>query len=137
MTMKRFVAMLLAILMVLQVSPLTAMADGVFYSNTVRGVDVHTVNFMIAESVKEDGTFNYTTVTQYVEPGAKAEEPDVPDIDGYKKAGWDGDVTAAINADVTFTYQYTPIVIRKVTVYFQYADGSMAKPTLAMNMMPR
>ena len=88
MTMKRFVAMLLAILMVLQVSPLTVMADGVFYSNTVRGVDVHTVNFMIAESVNEDGTFNYTTVTQYVEPGAKAEEPDVPDIDGYKKAGF-------------------------------------------------
>ncbi|MBQ4552626.1 MAG: InlB B-repeat-containing protein, partial [Clostridia bacterium] len=128
MSKKRIVAMLLAILMVLQISPLSALADGVFYSNTVRGVTSWNVTFKMAQSADDVGTLS-EVVSQVVENGAQAEAPDIPDIDGYKTIGWDKDETAPITADTVFSAVYAPIVIRTVTVNFVYADGSTAKQT--------
>ena len=95
---KRFVAWLLIVMMVLQVSPLNVLAERqMLLSNIQYGGKYHPVTFT-------DMNDN-TLVTQLVLHGEAAVEPDIPDVEGYAFTGWtssiEGSTVDSVTADNT------------------------------------
>ncbi|MBE5772815.1 MAG: hypothetical protein E7337_02630, partial [Clostridiales bacterium] len=134
MTMKRFLAILLTVMMLVQAMPLGALAEATVVSNVLEGSDYHTVTFDVAKTdennnaVLTDGKITYETLaTQYVENGKTAIAPDVPDVNGYYYDGWDLDVEGAVSENTKFVAQYSPITYHTVTVNYVYADGSTVR----------
>ncbi len=85
--MKRFMAMLMAMLMILQVMPVEAMAEGIEglksrVSNVITGSTFFTLTFTVEG---EDG--NDDVITQYVEAGHTPVLPEAPAKAGYTFVG--------------------------------------------------
>ena len=134
--MKRFMAMLMAMLMILQVMPVEAMAEGIEglksrVSNVITGSTFFTLTFTVEG---EDGN---DVITQYVEAGHTPVLPEAPAKEGYTFAGWfveDTQVTdkTPITSDMNAVAQFTPIATVTVTVNYVAEDGTtpVADPTI-------
>lgn len=136
--MKRFMAMLMAMLMILQVMPVEAMAEGIEglksrVSNVITGSTFFTLTFTVEG---EDG--NDDVITQYVENGQKPVLPENPAKAGYTFVGWftadDTEVTkeTLITSDMAAVARFTPIATVTVTVNYVAEDGTtpVADPTI-------
>ena len=136
--MKRFMAMLMAMLMILQVMPVEAMAEGIEglksrVSNVITGSTFFTLTFTVEG---EDG--NDDVITQYVENGQKPVLPENPAKAGYTFVGWftadDTEVTkeTMITSDMAAVARFTPIATVTVTVNYVAEDGTtpVADPTI-------
>lgn len=135
--MKRFMAMLMAMLMILQVMPVEAMAEGIEglksrVSNVIAGSTFYTLTFTVEG---EDG--NNDVITQYVEAGHTPVLPEAPAKEGYTFAGWfveDTQVTdkTPITSDMAAVARFTSIATVTVTVNYVAEDGTtpVADPTI-------
>ena len=135
--MKRFMAMLMAMLMILQVMPVEAMAEGIEglksrVSNVITGSTFFTLTFTVKG---EDG--NDDVITQYVEAGHTPVLPEAPAKAGYTFVGWftadDTEVTkeTLITSDMAAVARFTPIATVTVTVNYVAEDGTqVADPTV-------
>ena len=135
--MKRFMAMLMAMLMILQVMPVEAMAEGIEglksrVSNVITGSTFFTLTFTVEG---EDG--NDDVITQYVENGQKPVLPENPAKAGYTFVGWftadDTEVTkeTPITSDMAAVARFT--LIATVTVKVNYVaenEEPVADPTV-------
>ena len=134
--MKRFMAMLMAMLMILQVMPVEAMAEGIEglksrVSNVITGSTFYTLTFTVEG---EDG--NDDVITQYVEAGHTPVLPEAPAKEGYTFAGWfveDTQVTdkTPITSDMNAVARFT--LIATVTVKVNYVaenEEPVADPTV-------
>lgn len=130
--MKRFMAMLMAMLMILQVMPVEAMAEGIEglksrVSNVITGSTFFTLTFTV-----EGGD----VITQYVEAGHTPVLPEAPAKEGYTFAGWfveDTQVTdkTPINEDMNAVARFAPIATVTVTVnYVAENEEQVADPTV-------
>lgn len=112
---KRFLASLLSVIMLLQMMPVSAIAEGVFYSNVEKGADYYKVVFQ-----DENGT---SVTTQYVMSGETLILPEDLSKEQHKFLGWyvgDEQVTAdtAVTADMTVTARFEEIAL--YTVHVKY-----------------
>ncbi len=112
---KRFLASLLSVIMLLQMMPVSAIAEGVFYSNVEKGADYYKVVFQ-----DKDGTL---VTTQYVMGGETLILPEDLSKEQHKFLGWyvgDEQVTAdtAVTADMTVTARFEEIAL--YTVHVKY-----------------
>ena len=135
--MKRFMAMLMAMLMILQVMPVEAMAEGIEglksrVSNVITGSTFFTLTFTVEG---EDG--NDDVITQYVENGQKPVLPENPAKAGYTFVGWftadDTEVTkeTLITSDMAAVARFTLIATVTVTVnYVAENEEPVADPTV-------
>lgn len=135
--MKRFMAMLMAMLMILQVMPVEAMAEGIEglksrVSNVITGSTFFTLTFTV-----EGADGNDDVITQYVENGQKPVLPENPAKAGYTFVGWftadDTEVTkeTLITSDMAAVARFTPIATVTVTVNYVAEDGTqVADPTV-------
>ncbi len=136
--MKRFMAMLMAMLMILQVMPVEAMAEGIEglksrVSNVITGSTFFTLTFTVEG---KDG--NDDVITQYVENGQKPVLPENPAKAGYTFVGWftadDNEVTkeTLITSDMAAVARFTSIATVTVTVNYVAEDGTtpVADPTI-------
>ena len=136
---KRFIALMLVVLMIGQMLPLNALADGwnMAVSNEVQGADYVNVKFQYPLYTEEQGQESISgyelIVEQMVKKGGTAVEPNIPDLAGREFTGWvnsEGsplDVKAPVNEDTVFTAAYRKLDIRTVTINYVFdVDGSMA-----------
>lgn len=79
---KRFMAILLSALMILQALPVSAMAEE---WNKVRSAPIKGVQAFEVKFLAEDGA---QLVHQLVESGFTPVEPDIPDVEGKRFVGW-------------------------------------------------
>ena len=121
MKMKRFLAMVVALLMVLQMMPLGVMAEGLtgLYSAPIQRSDggIVTVTFL-------DNEGNNVTEDYLIEAGGSISPlPDAPDIEGFVFSGWyvgDAEVTTStvFTSDTKVRAKYTQLF----TVTFVYEN---------------
>jgi uncharacterized repeat protein (TIGR02543 family) len=103
-------------------------------SNEVRGADYVKVEFQYPIYDEEDVISGYSTiVTQMVEKGGMAVEPNIPDLVGRRFTGWtDGQgnplkVSDPVYNDTVFLAAYSKLDKRTVTINYVFEmDGSMA-----------
>ena len=145
MSKKRFLAILLSVVMLLQAMPTNVLAAETLISNEVGNDTYHAVEFYRAavdesgNPVLADGVLTYALVTtQLVKSGSDAVLPDIPDVDGYQTIGWER-VPAAegntISADgVQYYARYSKIGKYTVSVKYVYADGSEASQSLSYDI---
>ena len=145
MSKKRFLAILLSVVMLLQAMPTNVLAAETLISNEVGNDTYHAVEFYRAavdesgNPVLADGVLTYALVTtQLVKSGSDAVLPDIPDVDGYQTIGWER-VPAAegntISADgVKYYARYSKIGKYTVTVQYVYADGSEASQSMSYDI---
>ena len=124
---KRFMAILLSALMILQALPVSAMAEE---WNKVRSAPIKGVQAFEVKFLAEDGT---QLVHQLVGGGFTPVEPDIPDVEGKRFVGWnDGENTYAnlksyaVTKNVNFTATYEILKKSSVVIHYVYTDGSMA-----------
>ena len=114
---KRFLAILLSVLLLIQALPMNALAAGVVRSNTLSGDTYHTVDFVVGGD---------TVATQLVESGAALETlPEAPTQVGYEFTGWKAGETevtvgTVVNSDLTAEAQFAPLPKYTVTVKYVY-----------------
>ena len=116
---KRFLAILLSVLMLIQAMPMNALAAGVVRSNTLSGETYHTVDFVVGGD---------TVATQLIESGenAKIETlPENPTLVEHEFTGWkagETEVTVGteVNSDLTAEAQFAPLPKYTVTVKYVY-----------------
>ena len=124
-TRRRFLAVLLTIVMLLQALPTAALADVLtFTSNTVEGSTYHKVEFQ-----DDEGS---VLATQYVENGANLVMPEDPAKEGNKFVGWfygEEKVTAQtpVSADMTVKAKFAPITVYTVTVNYLLKEDQTSK----------
>ncbi|MED9822360.1 MAG: Cna B-type domain-containing protein, partial [Christensenellales bacterium] len=137
---KRIIAMLLVVLMLGQMMPINALAEGwnMIVSNEARGATYATVTFQYPiYQVNEDGTEtvgSYGTIaTQLVKVGEPPVQPNIPNLTGRKferwtdEAGGTLDIHAPVQADTVFRAAYSKLEKRTVTIHYVFdVDGSMA-----------
>ena len=130
---KRFLAILLSVLLLIQAMPMNALAAGVVRSNTLRGADYHDVSFVvdgdtIAHQLVEDGA------ALSVLPEDPALVPEDPSEASYKFTGWEDEagnaVTAGtvVNSDLTVTAQFDLLKKYTVNVSYVYYSTPDAEP---------
>ncbi len=114
---KRILSMVLAALLVLQVLPLTVLAEGVaIISNVLRGQTYHTVTFLNGDT---------TVATQYVRSGGTLILPEAPTMDDHRFDGWFSGGAAvnestAVTADMTVNARFHRIL--RYTFIVDYVD---------------
>lgn len=124
-TRRRFLAVLLTIVMLLQALPTAALADVLtFTSNTVEGSDYHKVEFQ-----DDEGS---VLATQYVENGANLVMPEDPAKEGNNFVGWfygEEQVTAQtpVSANMTVIAEFAPIAVYTVTVNYLLKEDQTSK----------
>ncbi len=118
---KRIAALVIAAMMIFQVTPAVSVAEGGFtlLSNVVKGLTYHEVRFMDGES---------TVATQFVEDSAALVMPQNPTKDGFFFEGWfagDTQVTSAtaVTADMVIEARFRPILSYVFTVNYVDALG--------------
>lgn len=138
---KRMMALLMAMLILGQMLPLSALAEewSQAVSNEVRGAEYVTVTFEYpVYQETEDGGETIggyqTIVTQMVEKGKTAVQPHIPNIAGHAFVNWTDeqgtilDVNTPVDKDTTFRAVYRKLETRTVTINYVFdIDGSMAQ----------
>ncbi len=125
---RKFLAILLSVLMLLQALPMSALAGTV---SSEDGGNASGSTYWNVTFVDESGE---TLVSQLVENNHTPVEPDVPDVEGKRFVGWTvngGDEalpisSISITADSTLVATYRALNKYTVTIEYVYADGSTA-----------
>lgn len=135
MSKKRFLAILLSIVMLFQAMPMQMLAEGIaLFSNVVEGETYYEVKFVVRGTEGES-----VAATQYVLDGNGLSFPQNPAKSGYAFVGWfasenvdaDGTVIGGaspiengttVSADVTYVAGFIPIETYTVTIEYLYRD---------------
>ena len=120
---RRFLAILLSLLMLLQALPMSALAEGwnVARSNIEEGATYHTVTFEVEDTA---------VATQLIESGHKVSTfPEDPFKAGYQFDGWfveDAEFTFStpVSANTTVEAKFTPIDAYEVTIEYVDEEGA-------------
>ena len=136
---KRFMAMLLSLVMIFQVLPINVLAAVTIRSGVLYGITPYEVTYIMANDAddmeqvegnifkaKREGS---TIVPQLINPDATNVKPDIPDIAGYKTLGWEPSVPATATGNATYYATYRKLNTYSVTVEFKYATGGEVRKT--------